>query len=225
MSITTFAALAPIIDYLRPTKSPYLMMVIFGIMALTKTADLFFGKEEWLMMLIPQFIALIIFTVFSYYGREVEINGESINDQLGFSRAITIATAVMCLVIGASSVTGTGALFNIVYTTCLTQLFVFLVYTAARLIKEESSLDFNFFQFAVITSALLVGATYSAVNIDISDSNYFINTVSPNDQGRSEHVDLFAINSVLLYLLWGFCIRFWIKRVLNTIQLKVVDNA
>jgi len=71
----------------------------------------------------------------------------------------------------------------------------------------------------------LVGATYSAVNIDISDSSYFLNTISPNDQGRSEHVDLFAINSVLLYLLWGFCIRFWIKRVLNTIQLKVVDNA
>jgi hypothetical protein len=43
MSITTFAALAPIIDYLRPTKSPYLIMVIFGIMALTKTAELFFG--------------------------------------------------------------------------------------------------------------------------------------------------------------------------------------
>ncbi len=225
MSVSAFAALAPVIDYLRPTKSPYLLMIIFGVFALVKTGENFFSKDEWLMMLIPQFLALSVFTAFSYFGRESTDESTNINEQLRFSRAIAIATSVMCLSIGASHVTGTGLLFNIVYSACIVQLLVFLVYTAARLFKEETALEFNFFQFSIITSTYLIGATYCLIQIDISDSSYLYGTLKAEDGTKSNHLDLYFIIAIFLYCLWAFCIRFWIKRVLSLVRVQVVDNA
>ena len=225
MSVSTFAALAPVIDFLRPTKSPYLLMIVFGVIALIKTADSFFSKDEWLMMLIPQFIALIIFTIFAYYGKESRDKNDNIHDQLRFSRAITIATAVMCLSIGGSHLTGTGLLFNVVYSSCLIQLITFLIYTAAILYREETSFEFNFFQFSIITSTFLIGATYCLTQLDVTDAGYLYNTLKVEDKAPALHLDLYLIVSVLMYCLWAFCIKFWINRVMSVVQVKVVDNA
>lgn len=221
MSISAFSALAPVLDYLRPTKSPYLMMIIFGVVAAIKTADSFFAKEEWVMMLLPQFIALIIFTAFSFYSKEVFDEEDNITDQLRFSRAITIATAVMCLAFGAPEVVGSDYLFNVIYITCLFQLVVFLIYTAARVIKEEKVLDFNFFQFSIITSTFLIGATYCLTKVEIEEKkpNYLYNL-----KEQVEHVDLNIIVAIILYSLWLVCIRFWVKRVLAVVRVKVVDE-
>ncbi len=216
------AALGPFIEYLRPAKSPYLLMVIFGTAGIVVTGGFFNAKPEWLMLAVPQVLALIIFTLFAYYGRD-EHNLKQQEGQLRFSRAISIATALMCLVFGSRQLAGTqmGLLFNWNYFICLFQLAVFTVYSAARLFKEEEEVAFNFFQFSFITSVYLAGATFSMVNIDYSDNSYLFQSISNGDT-TSKVVDSFFATSLILYVFWCVCQVYWIKRVVALIRISVV---
>ncbi len=133
-TIGTIAAIGPFIEYLRPSRSPYLLMVIFGTVSLILTSGYFQKKDEWLMLAIPQFLALIVFSAFAYYGRN-ESEAENQEEQLRFSRAFSIISALMCLAIGSKAVLGKDTLFQINYYACIFQLGVFSIYVAARLFK------------------------------------------------------------------------------------------
>ncbi|MCF6283163.1 MAG: hypothetical protein L3J28_13335 [Candidatus Polarisedimenticolaceae bacterium] len=111
-TIGTIAAIGPFIEYLRPSRSPYLLMVIFGTISLILTANFFQEHKEWLMLAMPQFLALMIFTAYAYYGKNegIEDNQE---EQLRFSRAFSIISALMCLALGAKQVIGKDILFNL----------------------------------------------------------------------------------------------------------------
>ncbi|MEM7208638.1 MAG: hypothetical protein AAF434_12505 [Pseudomonadota bacterium] len=222
LPIGTIAAFGPFIEYLRPAKSPYLLMVIFGTIATITTSFYFQTEHEWLMLIIPQFIALVVFNSFAYFGRDEHTEDEQ-EEQLRFSRAVSIAAALMCLAFGAKEVLGRDALFNVNYLACIFQLAIFVIYAAARLYKEEKPENFNFFQFSFITSVYLVGATIALSLIDYDDETYLFQTV---DDGENEKqiVDPFLITSTFLYLLWALCQVYWVRRIFSLVVISVRDD-
>lgn len=222
LPIGTIAAFGPFIEYLRPAKSPYLLMVIFGTVTTVLTSMFFKTNDEWLMLIVPQYIALIVFNTFAYLGREEHTESEQ-EEQLRFSRAVSIAAALMCLAVGAKEVIGKDALFNFNYFACLFQLVVFSIYAAARLYKEEKSINFNFFQFSFITSAYLVGATVSISQIGYEDQTYMFLTVGENENAK-QIVDPFFVTSTVLYILWAACQVYWVKRIFSLVNISIVDE-
>jgi len=222
LPLGTIAAFGPFIEYLRPAKSPYLLMIIFGTVTSVLTANFFTKEDEWLMLAAPQFLALVAFFAFAYYGRDGHTDVEQ-EEQLRFSRAVSIAAALMCLALGSKSVSGKDALFNLNYAVCIFQLGVFSIYAAARLFKEEKISDFNFFQFSFITSVFLVGATVSISYIGNSDGSYIFLTIKENEV-VSKIVDPFFVTSVVLYLLWSACQIFWVKRIMSLVKISIADK-
>lgn len=227
MSLAAASVLAPFIEYLRPTRSPHLLMIIFGVVALCHTADGFNGKTEWVMMLTPQFLGVIVFTIFAFFGKDaVGDRRVDIEDQLRFSRAFCIVTALMCLTIGAKKVVDYDILFSSIYYSCLIQLIVFSIYTAARLFKEESPSEFNYFQFSIITSVFLIGATYCMIQIISNDNSYMDNYRYVTEGGvesKISYIDLYSIVGIFFYILWATCIKFWVSRIISVVQVSVVD--
>lgn len=227
MSLAAASVLAPFIEYLRPTRSPHLLMIVFGVIGLCSTADGFNGKSEWVMMLTPQFIAVIVFTIFAFFGKDSPgDNRVNIEDQLRFSRAFCIATSLMCLTMGAKKVLDYDILFNSIYYSCLMQLIVFSIYTAARLFKEEPPSDFNYFQFSIITSVFLIGATYCMIQIAAYDDSYIENyryITEGGTENKIAYLDLYIIVGIFTYILWAVCIKFWISRIMSVIKVSVVD--
>ncbi|MCP4254609.1 MAG: hypothetical protein GY775_14645 [Candidatus Scalindua sp.] len=217
--VGALAALGPFIEYLRPAKSPYLLMVIFGIVAIILTGKFFHESDKWLMLATPQFIALIVFFAFAYYGKDkhTEIVQE---DQLKFSRALSIAVALICLAFGAKEVEKYDALFYIIYVICVFQLVIFSIYTAARLIQEENPSSFNFFQFSCITSAFLVGATFSISELTYTNESYMLINIG-EDSSSKEIVDPYFITSLVFCLLWSACQVFWVRRVVSLINISI----
>lgn len=175
------------------------------------------------MLIIPQYIALIVFNIFAYLGRDEHTEDEQ-EEQLRFSRAISIAAALMCLAVGAKEVMDRDALFNINYFACLFQLIVFSIYAAARLKKEEKSIDFNFFQFSFITSVYLVGATVSISQIGYDDDTYLYLTYDKNGN-QNQIVDPFFVTSVVFYILWTACQLYWVKRIFSLVNISITDDS
>jgi len=222
LPIGTIAAFGPFIEYLRPAKSPYLLMIIFGTVTSILTANIFKKEDEWLMLAVPQFIALVAFFAFAYYGRDGHTDIEQ-EEQLRFSRAVSIVAALMCLVLGSKSVGSKDALFNLNYAVCIFQLGVFSIYAAARLFKEEKTSDFNFFQFSFITSVFLVGATFSTSNLGNSDGSYAFLSITENEATR-EIIDPYFVTSLVLYLLWSACQIFWVKRIMSLVKISITEE-
>ena len=103
MAIGSLAVLGPFIDYLRPAKSPYLLMVIAGTVSMLVTA--YFADEgdirtHWGKLFWPQLVGLLLFTFLAFRGKD-EHSQEELEEQLRFSRALCIGTAMVCLPIGA----------------------------------------------------------------------------------------------------------------------------
>ncbi len=197
-------------------------MAIFGTVAVILTAMSFKESDKWLMLAVPQFMALVVFFVFAYFGRD-EHTQEEQEDQLRFARAVSIAAALMCLAVGAEYVKEKGALFNINYFACIFQLSVFSIYTATRLFKEEKPSNFNFFQFSFITSVFLIGATVAISQIDFTDKSYMYLETDTNDSVK-KMLDPFFVTSIVFYLLWLACQVFWVRRITSLIKISVVDE-
>lgn len=117
-----------------------------------------------------------------------------------------------------------ASLFNINYFACIFQLSVFSIYAATRLFKEESSSNFNFFQFSFITSVFRIGATFAISQIDFTDESYMYLEI--NESGSSKKIlDPFFATSIMLYLLWSACQVFWVRRITSLIKISVTDNS
>ena len=66
------AALAPLIEYFRPAKSPYLLAVVFGVASLV-TLNVLFNKDlipdkffYWLFLSLPVALVLGLLTFFFF---------------------------------------------------------------------------------------------------------------------------------------------------------------
>lgn len=229
MAFSTFASLTPLIDYLRPAKSPYLLMVLCGAVATVATSQNFDLGEKWARLIVPQFAALIVFTVFAYVGRD-EHTLEEQEDQLRFSRAVSIAAALLCLAFGSYAIDDrefpVDWPFEVNFWACVLQLVVFASYSATRLFKEDKASNFNFFQFSFITSAYLVAATYCLTKLDFDEHG---GAALPDSSLVEQAVVVtaepeFLATAVVLYVLWTVCQLFWVRRLFGLVRITVVDE-
>ena len=192
---TALASLAPLLEYFRPTRSPYLLVVVFSVAGLIVLnvwfSNLFIEKFDlsiiydypvitrlpleydfyWFWLAIPVALVLFFLTIFTFAHKVDKPATEDLDElegQLKFARSLCILSAVLCLVIGGIALIKDVyyELFTIHYLACFWQIAVFLVYTATRLKKEEPSAFLNHFQVALVTSSFLIGATICMTLID-----------------------------------------------------------
>ena len=222
LGVGAVGALIPFLEYFRPTRSPYLLIVIFSIVALVYS-NVTLRADHWYWIAIPIGLVLVVVTAFTFFHAEtedVEQSKEERDTQLKFSRSICISTAVLCLVWGSSadSASKFDSVFFVHYVMCLCQIVVFIIYTAARLKKEEPPLYLNHFQVALVTSALLIGATVCIYLIEPrAEAESIFATIK-----AGKRPSFFAYSAVLLYFLWARCQYYWINRLTKVIKISIV---
>lgn len=233
---SALAALAPFVEYLRPARSPYLLVVIFGVIGLVSSAGLFherfWDRTEYYFLFVPLAIVLILLTVFSFMHKVqsgANLSDEDVDEQLKFSRSICISSAILCLVFGGWRVAETllDWVFYFHYFVCTIQIVVFIVYSAARLRYEEFVTSLNHFQIALVTSAYLVAATVCVGLIEQArgfeeDVFYVVRTLEVNEETKElTYLNLFSLTALFFYGLWLWCQIYWIKRLAKIVNITV----
>lgn len=233
---SALAALAPFVEYLRPARSPYLLVVIFGIIGLVSSAGLFHerfqDRTEYYFLFVPLAIVLILLTVFSFIHKVksgTSLSDEDVDEQLKFSRSICISSAILCLVFGCWRISATlpDWVFYFHYFVCTVQIATFIVYSAARLRYEELVTSLNHFQIALVTSAYLVAATVCVGLVAYAqgfdkDVFYVVEKLEVDGATKiSNYPNLFSLSALLFYGLWLWCQIYWIKRLAKIVKITV----
>lgn len=278
---TALAALAPFFEFLRPTRSPYLLVVMFSVIGLLTLNVLFDSdavrgaskfREYWYSLAAPIFLVIVLLTLFVFLHREREDDSEderNLADQhLKFSRSICISTAVICLVAGcwyALKQDITSAFF-VQYIACMCQIAVFTIYAAARLSRREPIGQLNHFQIALVTSLYLLAATAclafaaskhgdrcgdetltifeicAEVELDSAiETGAAVETevVSEEESDPEEEASMdddmydnrgpvesfYLISYCVFLLLWVSCQYYWIRRLVQMIQISVKEDS
>lgn len=195
--------LVPLLEYLRPSKSPYLITAVSGMGALM-TATQFLADEpveRGLALCAPFYIILPVITLMSCYSKfevsdDIEHNRREVEHQLKFARAISISAAMFCLVGSGAVLEFRELAFYLFYFACITHMFIFLVYMAFRSVREEKVLRFNFFQFSFITTGYLFAAGSCFALAEEKD-------------------DVYLSTAYFFYVLWGFCEIYWVDKIFS----------
>ena len=239
------AAVVPFIELFRPTKSPYLIVVLVGIGGLIGAnfvyvegilgVNVVWGNS-WFLVSVPLIIVLCILTLFSFLHKmqsdDEENKEENIVSQLKFARSICISSAMLCLVVGTSiysleeSVGNTN--FWLLYIACIFQTAVSVIYTATSLRTKEPGTSLNQFQISLITAAYLIAITICFVYItknemqfSLGDFGFYDKTVA-NGKTISTQIGYFNISMALFYLLWLWCQAYWVLRLTKIIKISVI---
>lgn len=183
----------PFLDYLRPTKSPYLVVIFVAVVVLSikvgssKPADL--DRPDFF---VPIFLMIAITVALSLLFRrkaaeEVPTgatttetlpgdttgqisNAKYENDLDGvfkFSRALCLAAAAVMLYVYVDKKLSDNLFVQISYAMILVQMATFLTYMTFRHFKDEDLSNMNIFQVAFITAVFFAGSTYIATKIDM----------------------------------------------------------
>lgn len=220
------ASLLPFFDYFRPTKSPYLVVVIVGICGLV-AIDFFFQtnyakRSYWYFAAIPLIIVLIFLTLFVFL-HNTEANNkdseDSFESQLRFSRAICISSGLLCLIVGTWQFAGPKKeiLFYVHYISCLWQIVTFVLYTATRLKKSEPKSGLNHFQISLVTASYLVGIT-ACVHLVKGDAIFI---TFPYES--MSHINFYGVSALVFWFLWTGCQVYWTIRLARTIRISVAN--
>jgi len=220
------AAFLPLIEYFRPSKSPYLISVIFGIISLIIASGEYNKDPKWFSICIPFFLILPILTLLTYYSKldhtgNKEEAKKDIEDQLKFSRTISVSVGMICLVISSKSLAYKSFLFYVNYLSCILHILIFVIYMSIRVKKEEEITNFNFFQFSFMTTSYLVAFSFCISNIDISDNLLLKNAIAGSND---KIMDTFSISSILFYILWLSSEIYWIKRISRIVEIRIIDS-
>lgn len=219
------ASLLPFFDYFRPTRSPYLIVVLVGISGLIAASFLFQFEIDtnrrtyWFFAAIPSVGVLILLTLFTFL-HAPEQGGETTDDfdsQLRFSRSVCISSALICLILGSIkfAVQPNDTIFYLLVFSCVWQIIVFVLYAAARLKRSEPSTSLNHFQISLITASYLFAITTSLILLDPS-KGYF--TYMTSDESV---LNLLGITSLLFWLLWISCQVYWTIRLKRIFSITV----
>lgn len=203
------ASLLPFFDYFRPARSPYLIVVLVGIIGLISASYLFQKQIDvdrgsyWYFAAIPSLSVLVLLTLFTFLhapeqGQEVE---EDFDSQLRFSRSICISSALICLVIGSIEFAHqtNDTIFYLLVFSCVWQIVVFVLYAAARLKRSEPSTSLNHFQISLITASYLFAITASLVLMN-PEKGYFTYL-----RNKEFVLNFLGVTSFLFWILWISC--------------------
>lgn len=179
--------MAPFLDYLRPTKSPYLVIQFVAVLVTCykvtsgdpSAADLDIPK-----FFIPIFLLVCAIVPLSFIRRDhpaqgdlsqpTEAESQVINSKFEndldsvfkFSRALCLASAVVMLFVYFRKPSVDNWYAVIAYVMIIVQMGTFLLYTAVRHFKGEDIYNVNLFQIACITAVFFVGAAYLGTQIE-----------------------------------------------------------
>jgi hypothetical protein len=210
-------------QHFAPSRSPFLLITVSGVISATVvTLHDPLDRWYWLALVAPMMVTIAASAYFAYRSVPVAITGdkevawEDYQNQLRFSRAVCLATPLLCLAIFTLTL-GDPKLnalqFWTNHATCVLQVAVFLVYVGARSIREEpesSTSKFGFAQFALLTSLMLISASYNLYRTRVLENN-----------GLPEHIIRRYLLTVLLYMIWMCCLLFWADRVRRILQFSV----
>lgn len=206
--VPPFAALGTLFEYIRPSKSPYLIIIVTGCICLVSLARRI-GDDSWVYVSLPIFICLPVLTILSFFSKlSVE---ENIDEQLKFSRAVCLASAIICLVVGSIELEENKVLFWVNYHATLIQLIVFVLYIIIREIREETESQLNFFQFSLVTSTYLGVATFCMTKIKANDDSII------NNAGK---IDDYFVCAMFFYAIWLVCQLYWARRVSKVVKIN-----
>ena len=225
---SALATLTKFVEHLRPTRSPYILVVLFGIAGLLVASALynavFWEPVDFYFIFAPISLTVILYTLFIFLYRadvSVDMSADEMEEHFGYSRSLCISTAMICLVIGCwrASLTLPTWLFVMHYGVCTLQILVFVVYSAARIRRPEPRTSHNNIQIALLTSWYLAAATTCISAIDTAflriDESVFIVQGPPIEistrKGTSQ-LNPFSLSASLFYGLWGWCQIYWILR-------------
>ena len=215
-SIGTIAAIGPFLEYFRPSRSPYLIVILFGISGIVYLG---FSQEligKWYSISIPLAAVLCLLTYFTLISQNSEIIEQTEKDtegELKFSRAICISIGILCLIFGCEELVDNDLAYSFHYVICLCQVTIFVIYTAVRIKREEpaTAASPNHFQIALVTSAYLIGATICVQHADFS----------LDDLDKDQMYDRFLLSMIFFYILWMWCLYYWIRILKETIRISV----
>lgn len=210
--------IAAAIGNFSPAKSP-----VYATVASASAASLIIcnGMPEdtahWKLVAIPLFCFIFLLILLSFRIQPT-FTSEEYQDSLRFSRSVGMSTAFIALSV-ASIQTAGHDIFWASYICCLIQAITFFLYSYARSMKDEHKEDeedrddephINYVQFVLITSTLLLAASFAAMASTTENSH-----IKGFEEAR------FVVTSGVLYMFWACCMLFWIKYLASIIHLRV----
>jgi len=200
-----------VLSYFSPAKSPFYGVIAFGTVALVLSAQKI-DDMPWLAVAIPVYVVLLLSLALSHKCRPSFIPGQG-EDQLTFARSFAISSALLSFVLTARSVQNSGLAFWANYVACLTQVVVFLAYVWARSVSSEEQSQFNFVQYALISIAFLVGASYS--------NTQYAAALVPVEDGVNASAERYFTVAIGLYSLWAISLGWWVKHLCTIIRVVI----
>ncbi len=210
-----------ITQHIVPSRAPFLLITVSGVVSVTMvTTHSPLSTKYWIVLSLPLLLTIAASVFFAYKSIPVAIPKdkddarEDFQNQLRFSRSICLATPLLCLGVFTISLADPekeAIQFWTNHLTCVLQVVVFLIYIAIRSIREEpesSTSKFNFAQFAMLTSAMLISAAYNL---------YQTHGGAP---GSAPLIRRYFL-SISLYVIWASCLLFWMDRVRRIFEINV----
>ena len=223
MTVGIAASVLPLLDYFRPTRSPYLIVVLVGILGLIAASYLFqsniTNRSYWYFTAIPSVSVLILLTLFTFLhvtGQKESVT-EDFDSQLRFSRSICISSSLICLVLGSWKFAEEkhDTIFYLLVFSCVWQIIVFILYTAARLRRSEPSTSLNHFQISLITASYLFAITACLIIWNPS-KGFFVYIKDDNI-----NLNLLGTSTIIFWLLWFSCQVYWTIRLKRMFSITI----
>lgn len=212
MSISAATSFAQtVFSYFSPTKSPYYSVIAFATTSLVISAPI---SYNWFIVYFPIVLLLAYSTLLSVFDQPV-FEEKEYDDQIKFSRAFSLSTAVICLVFMAleieSNVEDKSNSWNfwVGYFACLIQLIIFAFYAYVYANLQAKPIYRNFVQLALITSTYLIGLTYA-------------NTLYAEVDIDSESYGHYYYTFLTLSFLWAATILIWLHHLKRSIVFQVL---
>ena len=229
-----FASSAPvvfsIIELIRPSKSPHLITSLIGVLAIVflgseySTTSFISSKEFWFIS-VPVYITMVIIVLFSFRDYPDE-NDEELEGHFRFARAMGVGTGILGMALAGALLNndeipasegllvGEGKHGDFIFFTAffvsLVQMLTFVSYSAIRIFKEERESRLKIFEISFIMFVFLIGFIVSVYEIKlVQDSAVPWRNI---------------VSSVLLFSLWLVYEIFWIRRIFQIVEIRLVDN-
>lgn len=239
---STIGAILPFLNYLRPSKSPYLLISIVLSILLVIYGSEYQGNLYDFLYRAPIYgtLLFILYMSFRFVPEELEIiknekDAEKIAEiqremdaQYKFSRSIIICASLIAIFSVFSSGQFGHFLHFAFYTSVIINIALFYLYMFFRNIKEENPFKYAIFQISFMMSTFIIASSFILAMVDIFDQRLFFNTIEAVDdvtgdvQLLSVYFDWRVIDFLVIWFCWLCYQIFWIFRLRSIIKLSIV---
>ena len=182
---SAIGAILPFLNYLRPSKSPYLLISLVVAIILVSYEQNYGAELFNIMARLPVYFILIfiVFMSFRFVPEEIvhlreerdeekikEIESE-IESQYKFSRSIIISCSLIAIYLIFSRKNFNNLMSLLFYTSILINLLIFIGYMFLRNIKEESPAKYAIFQISFMMSTFIIASALIVGNIGFQDGS------------------------------------------------------